>query len=196
MSFVLIITQMIFWFIYSSIDSYVFQSFGSFINFISKYFVFLVKLSLFTVPFCFLLCLFFLCIFNTSVSASLAQWLEHWSRRPGVASSNLSWDCRQFFFLSLLIATLISFFYLFIYSSIVRSFSSQFVRSLVYSAGNTFYFLTQVVPVYCSFLFRSNGRSLFVLSIERFAFDWCTNEILIYLFIYRFVRFSVIWFIH
>ena len=30
---------------------------------------------------------------STSLSsmASLAQWLEHWSRKPGVESSNLSW---------------------------------------------------------------------------------------------------------
>ena len=47
----------------------------------------------------------------TSGSASLAQWLEHWSCKPGVESSNLSRGCRQFFFLSLLIAKLIFFFF-------------------------------------------------------------------------------------
>ena len=31
---------------------------------------------------------------NTSVSASLAQWLEHWSCKPGVESSNLSRGCK------------------------------------------------------------------------------------------------------
>ena len=31
-----------------------------------------------------------------SVFASVAQWLEHWSCKPGVGSSNLLWGC--FFF--------------------------------------------------------------------------------------------------
>ena len=121
---------------------------------------------------------------TASVSASLAQWLEHWSCKPGVESSSLSRGCRQFFFLSLLIAKLIffffrwfihrlfvdfsvslfvhwliqrairfiylvklpfyscwkaNFFFAFIYSSIVRSFSSQFVRSSIYSASNSLF---------------------------------------------------------
>ena len=58
------------------------------------------NLSPFTVLFCLLLCLFVLSILNTSVSASLAQWLEHWSCKPGVESSNLSRGCYIFFFLS------------------------------------------------------------------------------------------------
>ena len=44
----------------------------------------------FTFLLCLLLCLFVLTILNPSVVASLAQWLEHWSRKPGVESSNLS----------------------------------------------------------------------------------------------------------
>ena len=86
---------------------------------LSVSFIILVKVSLFTVLFCFLLCLFVLSILNTNVSASLtslnrdawsqvtaslAQWSEHWSRKPGVESSNLSWGCRQFFFLFVLIS--------------------------------------------------------------------------------------------
>ena len=37
---------------------------------------------------------FFVCVFvslSSRVYASLAQWLEHWSCKPGVESSNLSW---------------------------------------------------------------------------------------------------------
>ena len=114
-------------------------------------------MSLFTVLSRFLLCLFVLPILNASVSASLAQWLEHWSRKPGVESSNLSRGCEQFFFLSLLIAKLISFSLFSLISSFIRRFFSQFVRSFIYSAStcNLFYLLTQAVPVYGSFLFPS-----------------------------------------
>ena len=51
--------------------------------------IFLVKSSLFTVFCCLLLCLFVCLVYfgHTSVSASLAQWLEHWSCKPGVESS-------------------------------------------------------------------------------------------------------------
>ena len=91
-----------------------------------------------------------------NVSASLAQWLEHWSRKPGVESSNLSRGCRQFFFVPLLIAKLISLsLFSLIYSSIVRWFFNHFVRSFIYSASNLFYLLTQAVSVYGSFLFPS-----------------------------------------
>ena len=88
---------------------------------LSVIFIILVKVSLFTVLFCFLPSLFVLSTLNTSVPASLAQWLEHCSCKPGLESSNLSRSCRQFSFLSLSIAKLISFFftYLFIHCSFV-----------------------------------------------------------------------------
>ena len=34
---------------------------------------------------------------SANVSASLAQWLEHWSCKPGVESSNLSRGCKNCF---------------------------------------------------------------------------------------------------
>ena len=50
-----------------------------------------------------------LSILSTSISASLAQWLEHWSRKPGVESSNLSRGYDFFFlFLTRLRSRLIS----------------------------------------------------------------------------------------
>ena len=39
-----------------------------------------------------------------NVSASLAQWLEHWSCKPGVESSNLSRGYSYFSFLSINVA--------------------------------------------------------------------------------------------
>ena len=37
---------------------------------------------------------------SITTEASLAQWLEHWSCKPGVESSNLSRGCSLFFFFS------------------------------------------------------------------------------------------------
>ena len=102
---------------------------------------------------CFLLCLFVLSIFKTSVSGSLAQWLKHWRRKTGVESSNISRGCRNFFLFIVVDSQTGFFHFSLIYSCIFRSFFSQFVRSLIYSARNSFYLLSQVVPVSCSFCF-------------------------------------------
>ena len=59
----------------------------------SSSFNLLVKLSVFSLLFYLFLCFFVLTILNTSVRASLAQWLEQWSRKPGVESSDLSRGC-------------------------------------------------------------------------------------------------------
>ena len=150
----LLIAKLIFfffrWFIHRLFVDFSVSSFVHWLIQRAIRFIYLVKLSLFTVLSRFVLCLFVLPILNASVSASLAQWLEHWSRKPGVESSNLSRGCEQFFFLSLLIAKLISFFfYLFFHSLFVFQ---QFVRSLNYSARISFDHLSEVASVYCSFL--------------------------------------------
>ena len=113
-------------------------------------FIFLAKVSLFTVLFCFLLCLFVLSILNTNVSASLtslnrdawsqvtaslAQWSEHWSRKPGVESSNLSWGCNFLCFLCRLMHKW--YFNLLIHSQIGR-FLSHFVGTFIFLASNSF----------------------------------------------------------
>ena len=64
--------------------------------------------------------------------ASLVQWLEHWPCERGVASSNLSQGCRQFFFLLLLIANLIFFlFRWFIHRPFVDFSVGPFVHLLI-----------------------------------------------------------------
>ena len=90
----------------------------------------------FAVLLCFLLCI--------SVLASLAQWLEDWSCKPVVKSSNLSRGWNYFYFCpdwctnDILI-------YLFIHSRIGTFF--LLVRSFInILARNSFYLFSQVVP--------------------------------------------------
>ena len=65
---------------------------------IKFYFSSIVKFFLFTVlSVCYFLCLSCPAILTSIVSASLAQWLEHWSCKPVVESSNLSRGCKGFF---------------------------------------------------------------------------------------------------
>ena len=56
-------------------------------------------LSVTVLSVCYFLCLSCPAILITIVSASLAQWLEHWSCKPVVESSNLSRGCKGFFFI-------------------------------------------------------------------------------------------------
>ena len=91
---------------------------------------------------------FFLCL-----SWLFQTLIEQWSGKPGVESSKFSWGCRQFFFLTLLITKLISF-SLLIYWSTDRWFFNQSYFHWFLQPVSCFIF-SQVVSVYCSFLFPS-----------------------------------------
>ena len=107
---------------------------------------------------------FVLSILNTSVSASLAQWLEHLSRKPEIESSNLSSGCGQIFSLFLLWwpKLFLSFrIYLFIHSLFVFQSVHWFIDLFSHK---------HVLPCYSSCLsllfFFVSFFVLFVLSIK------------------------------
>ena len=131
-------------------------------------------------------------ISNTSVSASLAQWLEHWSCKPGVESSNLSRGCYVFSFcpnwctnnilIYLFIHRLVAKWFSFIYLFVLFSFSSP--SSTVHSfiqPETRFIFLVKLSLFTVCFLFASLFFGLVYVEhqcISLISFFW------IYLFIH------------
>ena len=73
---------------------------------------------------------FFVCVFvslSSRVYASLAQWLEHWSCKPGVESSNLSWAYTNGISIYLFIHRLVSFYSVRSFINILCNFFSHVV---------------------------------------------------------------------
>ena len=97
----------------------------------------------------------FAALFVCPTNKPLAQWLEHWSYKPGVESSYLSRGCKVLFLIFLIGAEMI---FYFIYLSL-DWYAFHSVRSIIFLASNLnlFYLLDQVVTVYCPFFLLASS---------------------------------------
>ena len=106
--------------------------------------IFLVWLNLSTVLFLFFASLFVWLVYFEHQCVSLVGSVVRGR------DSNLSWGCRHIFFLLPLIAKLFLSFFIYLFIRSLFVLQSEFDRSLIYSARNSFNLLGQVVFIYCS----------------------------------------------